>query len=79
MLVHDITIEQVLFDGLPLEELVASISAFYDAELQQNYTRKIAVTMIIFTVKRHITLPLPCTNKILRKLKKYILRTNFED
>jgi hypothetical protein len=38
MLVHDIAIEQVLFDGLPLEELVASISAFYDAEFGQNYT-----------------------------------------
>jgi hypothetical protein len=38
LLVHDITIEQVLFDGLPLEELIASISAFYDAELEQNTT-----------------------------------------
>lgn len=37
MLVHDVVIEQVLFDGLPLEELVASISAFYDAEFGQSY------------------------------------------
>lgn len=53
-LVPDIPIEHVLFDGLPLEELVASISAFYEDELKQDSSELLSAIIREPDGRRHL-------------------------